>query len=361
MDGDNRTSGFSATDIEDFWPRLLVSPVLGALVANFSGLIDYTRHSIAVLIASDAWFSLVAFLVWEGNRRLYFRLQRREDWLLRPWRRLGLLVAVICLFTIPVATTLLWMWREVSGDHGTRQYALPTALFAIVAVVVAITHVYETVFLLRDWESDRLRSTTGRLSGLSSRRAINRVLRTRPAQASRGRRRSPRRPRGCAESARRHLEPIRRDCVRARLSRHSADACVRPWRSGHTPVTFFDRAQGEIVHRWPAFLPNGIHFLYSIVSLRDDPRGVYVGSVDASPTRSSQPLFASESAAIYAPVGAGRACCCRSATAESNIDGSIRRGSRATRGRSTSARSAPRPIMRRYLARQPTCWRTAQS
>ena len=36
--------------------------------------------------------------------------------------------------------------------------ALPTALFAIVALVVAIAHVYETVFLLRDWESDRLRS-----------------------------------------------------------------------------------------------------------------------------------------------------------------------------------------------------------
>jgi len=158
MDGDNRKVRFSARDIEDFWPRVLVSPALGALVANFSGLIDYTRHSVAALIASYAWFSLVAFLVWEGNRRLYFRLQRREDWLLRPWRRLGLLVAVICLFTIPFALTLLWMWREVAGDRGTRQYALPTALFAIVALVVAITHVYETVFLLRDWESDRLRS-----------------------------------------------------------------------------------------------------------------------------------------------------------------------------------------------------------
>jgi two-component sensor histidine kinase len=112
----------------------------------------------AALIASYGWFSVVAFVVWEGNRRLYFRLQRREDWLLRPWRRLGLLFAVICLYTIPVAAALLWIWREAAGDPGTRPYALPTALFAIVALVVAIAHVYETVFLLRDWESDRLRS-----------------------------------------------------------------------------------------------------------------------------------------------------------------------------------------------------------
>lgn len=158
MDDDSPERRFSARDIEDFWPRVVASPILGALVANLSGLIDHARHSVAATIASYAWFSLVAFLVWEGNRRLYFHLQRREDWLLRPWSRLGLLMAVICLYTIPVAAILLWIWREAAGDPGTRQYALPTALFAIVALVVAITHVYETVFLLRDWESDRLRS-----------------------------------------------------------------------------------------------------------------------------------------------------------------------------------------------------------
>jgi hypothetical protein len=145
-------------EVHDLWPRLLMSPILGALVVNLSGLIDHTRHSTGAVVASYAWFALVAFVVWEGNRRLYFLLPRREDWLLRPWSRLGLLLAVITLCTIPVAAALLWLWREVTGDPGTRQYAFATALSAIVAFVVAITHVYETVFLLRDWESDRLRS-----------------------------------------------------------------------------------------------------------------------------------------------------------------------------------------------------------
>ena len=148
----------SPPEIHDFWPRLLASPLLGALVANLSGLIDHARHSTTGLVASYVWFAAVALVIWEGNRRLYFRLPRREDWLLRPWSRLGALLALIGLFTIPVATALLWIWREVTDDPGTRQYALPTALFAVVAVVIAITHIYETVFLLRDWESDRLRS-----------------------------------------------------------------------------------------------------------------------------------------------------------------------------------------------------------
>jgi two-component system, LytTR family, sensor kinase len=158
MDDGDAGTRVAPRDVHDFWPRLLASPVLGALVVNLSGLIDNARHSTGALAASYTWFAVIAFLVWEGNRRLYFRLPRREDWLLRPWSRLGLLLTEITLFTIPVAAGLLWIWREVTGDPGTRQYAFATALFAIVGLVIAITHVYETVFLLKDWESVRLRS-----------------------------------------------------------------------------------------------------------------------------------------------------------------------------------------------------------
>jgi hypothetical protein len=158
MDDSTGGTGVNPREVHDFWPRLLASPVLGAVVVNLSGLIDNSRHSTGALAGSYAWFALVAFLVWEGNRRLYFHLPRREDWLLRPWSRLRLVLAVIVLYTLPVAASLLWIWRQATGDPGTRQYALATALLAIVALVAVITHVYETVFLLRDWESARLRA-----------------------------------------------------------------------------------------------------------------------------------------------------------------------------------------------------------
>ena len=158
MDDAGAVTTLDPRDIPDFWPRLLASPIVGALVANLAGLIDHSRHSTNGLIGSYVWFALVAFVIWEGNRQLYFRLPRREDWLLRPWSRLGLLLTVICVYTIPVTAVLLWIWRVATGDQGTRPYAFATALFAVVAVVVAITHVYETVFLLADWETARLRS-----------------------------------------------------------------------------------------------------------------------------------------------------------------------------------------------------------
>jgi hypothetical protein len=143
--------------VSDLWPRLLLSPALGALVPNVSGLIDHQRHTPFGLVASYLYFTFVAFVIWEGNRRIYFRLQRREDWLLRPWRRIALLLAAIGLCTIPGAAILLWIWRTVTGDPGTSPYAMATALLAIVTAVMVITHVYETAFLLHDWETDRLR------------------------------------------------------------------------------------------------------------------------------------------------------------------------------------------------------------
>src|SRR5215213_4322334 len=90
-------------ELHDFWPRVLASPIIAALVVNLAGLIDHSRHSTPELAGSYVWFAVVAFVIWEGNRRLYLLLPRREDWLLRPWGRVGVLLALVCLYTIPVA------------------------------------------------------------------------------------------------------------------------------------------------------------------------------------------------------------------------------------------------------------------
>jgi serine/threonine protein kinase len=73
------------------------------------------------------------------------------------------------------------------------------------------------------------------------------------------------------------------------------------------PATLLDPAQGENSHRWPVFLPDGIHFLYFVRSLRAERRGVYVGRVDRAAAAPGAPLFRSESDALYAPLDrAGR-------------------------------------------------------
>ena len=64
------------------------------------------------------------------------------------------------------------------------------------------------------------------------------------------------------------------------------------------PATLLDVTGPDTTHRWPVFLPDGIHFVYQVFSTVDERLGVYVGSIGA-PAAPASPLFRSSSGAVY--------------------------------------------------------------
>jgi Tol biopolymer transport system component/predicted Ser/Thr protein kinase len=67
-----------------------------------------------------------------------------------------------------------------------------------------------------------------------------------------------------------------------------------------TPVTSMDGSQQAIIHAWPYFLPDGKHFLYSIIASNSERSGIYVGSLDSKDTKL---ILKAHSSALYAPPG----------------------------------------------------------
>jgi Tol biopolymer transport system component len=67
-----------------------------------------------------------------------------------------------------------------------------------------------------------------------------------------------------------------------------------------SPVTALDQSRFERVHRWPYFLPDGRHFLYSVGSSQAESGGIYVGSLDANETKRLLPNILN---AAYSPPG----------------------------------------------------------
>ena len=65
------------------------------------------------------------------------------------------------------------------------------------------------------------------------------------------------------------------------------------------PVAAVDSARQEDTYRNPSFLPDGRHFLYSVIG-NGDRSGVYVGSLDGSIKKRIVPVLTS---AVYAPPG----------------------------------------------------------
>jgi eukaryotic-like serine/threonine-protein kinase len=75
------------------------------------------------------------------------------------------------------------------------------------------------------------------------------------------------------------------------------------WRvpaSGGTPepASMLARAAGDNSHRWPVFLPDGVHFVYFVRSQVAERRGVYLGRLDR-PAEPGTLLFRSEAEATF--------------------------------------------------------------
>jgi serine/threonine protein kinase/Tol biopolymer transport system component len=66
------------------------------------------------------------------------------------------------------------------------------------------------------------------------------------------------------------------------------------------PLTRVDESQDEVSHRWPSFLPDGRHFLYTIRSGKSGVAGVYVGDLNGSLRRRLLPDVTN---AVFAATG----------------------------------------------------------
>ena len=77
---------------------------------------------------------------------------------------------------------------------------------------------------------------------------------------------------------------------------HTSAGLFRVAAQGGTPAAVTTLASGEASHRWPQFLPDGKHFLFSSVNGVSETRGVYVGSIDGTAPRR---LLSSETTPIF--------------------------------------------------------------
>ena len=82
------------------------------------------------------------------------------------------------------------------------------------------------------------------------------------------------------------------------FSPSSVSGLLRVPAIGGTPAAATELKVGDNSHRWPQFLPDGHHFLFTVGLGRTDTRGTYVGSLDGgTPTR----VVPDETAAVFAP------------------------------------------------------------
>jgi Histidine kinase len=141
---------------DDRLVRAIGIPVFGLGIPRITGLFDGVPVASATYWIGTLVFLVLATAIWHGNRWLLFEQRRHWGWFDHPVRKVVMLLAAIVLFSAPLAIATLAAWyaaRGLTADIAT----IRTVALMIVICVVFVTHVYETVFLIRERASDRVR------------------------------------------------------------------------------------------------------------------------------------------------------------------------------------------------------------
>ena len=133
-----------------------VIPAFGIIIPNLTGLFGDLGVGTITYWFGYLFFVFTAYAIWYGNRTLYLQQRRNFDWFSKPAMKIFTVLFSNIFYTAPVTVLLCLLWYKISGLPVAWEAIKSTTLFTVIAVIF-ITHVYETAFLIKYREEDRLR------------------------------------------------------------------------------------------------------------------------------------------------------------------------------------------------------------
>jgi len=144
--------------INDIGFRVILIPFFGIAIPLITGMVNGQNFTNWQIKLSFLYTIFIAFIIWEGNRYLLFSMRSYFDWYKKPLKKIIVLLFGISFYTLPVSILLLAGWYHIFINTGANWPTIFTASLIIMICVIFITHVYETVFLVKESASEMLRA-----------------------------------------------------------------------------------------------------------------------------------------------------------------------------------------------------------
>jgi hypothetical protein len=144
--------------INDIGFRLILIPFFGIAIPLITKLNQERVLSHWLIKLSFAYTILLAFVIWQGNRYLLFTLRTYFDWFNKPVKKIIVLLFAISFYTIPISFLLLTGWYYIFAEGKVNWNTVSITTLIIMICVIFITHVYETVFLVKESESEMVKN-----------------------------------------------------------------------------------------------------------------------------------------------------------------------------------------------------------
>lgn len=170
-DQDPTAEANAALIIRDTALRRIGIPVAGLFIPLATGAYGGLTWREGWWWAGAAWFLLLSWLTWHGNRLIILRIRSRLRWSERPLRKVAVLILATTLYTIPLCTLMMALWQMVGPFPTIDARGILRSTVVVTVVVLLMTHVYETLFLINDRLTDQLRLERAERARLQARMA----------------------------------------------------------------------------------------------------------------------------------------------------------------------------------------------
>lgn len=138
--------------------RLLGIPFFGLVIPNVSGLFGDLSVTDPKYWLGYIYFVTLAYLIWQGNRYLLFRTRKRFTWFDKPIEKLILLLVNNIFYTSPLTVGWLCLWYNLAGFDKVNWTSIQLVVLINVICVLFVTHVYETVFMVKEQQGEQLKN-----------------------------------------------------------------------------------------------------------------------------------------------------------------------------------------------------------
>jgi sensor histidine kinase YesM len=142
-------------ELNDRMIRLIGVPTFGIIIPNLAGLFGDLTFQDPAYWFGYLFFILLAYVIWQGNRYLLFRTRKRFTWFDKPIEKLILLLVNNIFYTSPLTVAWLCIWYRIADFQTVDWRAIQVVVLINVICVLFVTHVYETVFMVREQQSEQ--------------------------------------------------------------------------------------------------------------------------------------------------------------------------------------------------------------
>ncbi len=144
--------------VNDLGFRLILIPFFGIAIPLITGLINSRNISSWPVRWSFLYTIMIAMVVWQGNRYLHSSLRNYFDWINKPLQKVLVLILSVVFYTVPVSVLLIVGWYELFTTEPVNWQIVSQTTLIILIAVIFITHVYETVILVKQSENEMIRN-----------------------------------------------------------------------------------------------------------------------------------------------------------------------------------------------------------